>query len=246
MSHTATLILEHLRQVESHRAARSANPSLARRVEEVKRYQQARFSRTYADLMVHHRYAAAARFFLEELYGPHDFAQRDAQFSRIVPALVRLFPHEIVETVGALAELHALSETLDTEMGHHLPDAPLDRAAYAQSWQRTGRAADRERQISLTMDVGRALDRYTRNPLLRHTLRVMRAPARAAGMRELQAFLERGFDTFGAMRGATEFLDIIAERERALVRRLFEADAVASATSMAHDATAGDPLGQLP
>jgi hypothetical protein len=243
MTPTGIAIQNHLREVERQRAVREDDPALAHRVEAVKRYQQARFARTYDDLLKHNRYGGPARFFLDDLYGPHDFAQRDAQFSRIVPALVRLFPHEIVETVAALVELHALSETLDTDMGRHLADVPLDRPTYVQAWQRTGRAADRERQIVLTMDVGRALDRYTRNPLLRHSLRVMRGPSRAAGLRELQSFLERGFDTFGAMRGATDFLGTIADRERALARRLFEADAVAVATLAANQA---DPLGQLP
>ena len=54
--------------------------------------------------------------------------------------------------------------------------------------------------------VGVALDSYTRNPLLRHTLRLMRTPAQAAGLSALQTFLERGFDTFRAMKGADTFL----------------------------------------
>jgi len=49
------------------------------------------------------RYGPAAHFFLEELYGPRDFADRDTQFARVVPALVRLFPREIVATVAILA-----------------------------------------------------------------------------------------------------------------------------------------------
>ena len=37
-----------------------------------------------------------------------------------------------------------------------------------------------------------------------------------AGLPELQAFLEAGFDTFGAMHGAKDFLDTVVGRERAL------------------------------
>jgi hypothetical protein len=190
------------------------------------------------------RYANASRFFLSELYGPDDFAQRDAQFARIVPALVRLFPHEIVDTVAALAALHALSEALDTEMGRRVASPSIDRNRYIEAWQSTGRPDDRERQISLMLGIGRALDHYTRNPLLRRTLRFMRAPARAAGLGELQSFLERGFDTFGAMRGAQAFLDTVARRERALAARLFGVHVVASETFLPFDAE--DPLVQLP
>jgi hypothetical protein len=49
----------------------------------------------------------------------------------------------------------------------------------------------------------------------------MRAPARAAGMSALQSFLESGFETFRAMRGADEFIAWIGERERALAAALF-------------------------
>ena len=167
------------------------------------------------------RYAGAARFFLEDLYGPADFSDRDAQFARIVPALVRLFPQEIVETVADLAALHALSEQLDTAMARAAQQSPLDADEYADAWRAVGQAPGRERQIQLMMAVGRALDRYTRSLLLRQSLRVMRRPAKAAGLGALQQFLERGFDTFRAMRGADAFLSLIAERERNLTRMLF-------------------------
>jgi hypothetical protein len=214
-------ILGHLRVVNEERAARAADRDLAARVEAVKRYQQRRFEHTYADLLDHPRYAGAARFFLDELYGPSDFTQRDTQFVRIVPALVRLFPADVVDTVRTLAELHALSERFDTAMGR-LAETPVDAATYASAWRACGDQVGRERQIALLLHVGEDLDRLTRNSLLRHSLRLMRAPARAANMGALQTFLELGFDTFRAMRGAQEFLSLIAQRERSLAQALFE------------------------
>jgi hypothetical protein len=216
-------ILEHLRTVDEERARRAASPDAFERVQSLKAYQQLRFTRTYADLLASPRYAAAAHFFLDELYGPQDYSQRDSQFARVVPALVRLFPQSIVDTVKTLGELHALSETLDSAVAQHLPSSRVDAAAYTRAWQATGGAQDRERQIALTLSVGQALDRLTHNPVLRHTLRMMRGAARAAGLGELQRFLESGFDTFRAMRGASEFLATIGERERSLARALFSA-----------------------
>ena len=225
-------ILALLQQVDEQRALRSADADLAARVQAVKHYQHARFQHTYTDLLAQPRYAQATRFFLEELYGPEDFTRRDAQFKRVVPALVRLFPHELVLTVQTLGELHALSESLDTDMGRRLGAQAVDLAAYIEAWQQVGRVADREAQIALTHRVGAALDGYTRNPLLRHSLRLMRGPARMAGLPELQAFLEKGFDTFREMRGAKEFLDTVGARERAIAAWLFspgaEAEALAS------------------
>ncbi|HEU6455230.1 MAG TPA: hypothetical protein VN201_07180, partial [Roseateles sp.] len=84
----------------------------------------------------------------------------------------------------------------------------------------------------LTMAVGEALDHLTRKPLLRQTLRLMRGPAQMAGLGALQNFLESGFDTFRAMRGAADFLSTVRQREEVLAGRLFAADA--------------EVLGQLP
>lgn len=221
MSADGQHILEHLKVVADERQRRGADPALAQRVDSVKRYQHARFAQTYGDLSRQADMAQAVSFFLEELYGPGDFTHRDAQFARIVPALVRLFPREIVGTVRTLAELHALSEQLDTAMGQQLTDLPLAAGSYRHAWQAVGRAEAREQQIALMLAVGHALERYTRNPLLRHSLRLMRGPAQAAGLSALQQFLERGFDTFRGLRHAAGFLQLVAERERRLVASLF-------------------------
>lgn len=233
-------ILDHLAVVAAERRRRGNDPALAARVQALKAWQHQRFADTYADLLATPRYAKAARFFLDDLYGPHDFSERDDQFARIVPALVRLFPAEIVQTVRALAELHAISEDLDTQMALALPDGTLSAEVYGAAWRAVGRAPDRERQIRLMLDVGGALDRFTRNPLLRHSLKLMRGPARAAGLGALQGFLENGFDTFREMRGAREFLDTVASRERALAAALFAAGSVAEATR------SGAGSGQVP
>lgn len=236
-SAAAQPILEHLQAVALERVRRAADVTLLERVVALKSYQQRRFARTYADLLASERYAGAARFFLDELYGPRDFADRDAQFARVVPALTRLFSARIVATVRTLAELHALSEQFDTDMARNLTGREVDRRGYIEAWQKTGQVAGRERQIALTLDIGRALESYTRQPLLRRSLHLMRAPARAAGLAQLQHFLETGFDTFGEMRGAHEFLNLVAERERALAAALFETDPSRPASG---------PLEQLP
>ena len=82
------------------------------------------------------------------------------------------------------------------------------------------------------MAVGESLDKLTRKPLLRQTLKLMRGPAQMAGLGALQAFLESGFDTFRAMRGAADFLSTVRQREDTLARALFRDEASA--------------LGQLP
>lgn len=249
MTADANSILAQLAVVERERSARTSSPVLAETVVALKDYQQRRFASTYADLLSSPRYAPAARFFLDELYGPRDFSSRDAQFARVVPAMVRLFPAEIVNTVQTLADLHALSETLDTLMARRLEGREIDRLSYVDAWQHTGDAAQRERQIALTLVVGSSLDRLTRKPFLRGALHMMRGPAKAAGLSALQEFLEIGFDTFKAMDGAADFLATVGARERALAKALFVASLESLALARPNPSTSDAveaALGQLP
>ena len=84
--------------------------------------------------------------------------------------------------------------------------------------------------------MGTDLAHLTRTPGLRMLLRMMRAPAHAAGLGALQRFLEAGFDTFGQLarqRGrVAQFLATIDERERALIVLMSDADPVACETQL--------------
>ena len=214
-----------LAQVTREREMRACDDALQASVDAVKTYQQQRFLHTYADLSAMPRYERAVRFFVTDLYGPMDFTRRDAEFARVAPGIVRLFPRELSKTVADIAFLHALSENLDSQMARYVrvPAGPLQDADYARAWRLTGQPTERRRQIDLVLDLGRSLDRLTRHVLLRQALRAMRVPARRAGLGELQAFLEEGFGAFHAMGGATEFLAIVDQRESDFARSMFGA-----------------------
>ena len=99
-----------------------------------------------------------------------------------MPALVRLFPEDVVKTVKALSELHAISERLDTRMARNLDSPDITARNYVSAWQATGGAADREMQVGLTLTVSDRLDGFTRSLIMRNSLRLMRQPAQAAGL----------------------------------------------------------------
>jgi hypothetical protein len=220
-------ILGNLHAVEAERRRRSEHADLALKVVALKAFQQRRFTRTYADLLATERYGPACRFFLDELYGPRDFTHRDEQFVKIVSGLVTFFPPGVVATVASVAQLHALSELLDTAMAERLRDAQIAAADYVRAWQAVGRPADRHRQITLTVGVAKTLDRVT-SPLMRKGVRAMRLPARAAGLTDLQRFVEAGFDAFVAMHGAKEFIATVQSREEAFAAAVFAADPAAA------------------
>lgn len=235
---TAQKIREAVAEVELLRQENRARPEIGAGVLAIKRFQARRFAGTYADLLAAGPYAAAARFFLEELYSDRDYAERDAQFARIAGAVEKLFPRDVADTAAALAQLHALTESLDHDLARTGSlEGPQDVAGYVRAWRAVGRRADRERQLERVLAIGTEMGRLTRLPGLRLMLKMMRGPAAAAGLSSLQRFLESGFDTFAAMAkargGAERFLATIREREQALLVLLFDADLVACETELA-------------
>jgi hypothetical protein len=243
----ATEIRKAVARVSLLRTAVNANPQLRTAVLRVKRVQSRRFAGTYADLLSAPPYAAATRFFLEELYSDNDYAERDAQFARIAGAIQRLFPAQVAATAVTLAQLHALTEELDQGMAAAWLEQndPQSGEAhlYVNAWRQVGRRSDRERQLAVVIDVGHQMARLTRTPGLRTMLRMMRAPAIASGLGSLQHFLETGFETFAQVvrqRGTDEFLGIVQAREAALIALLFDADPKAC------EAAFGRALGEVP
>lgn len=223
------------------RIVRTGHASLLSGLSAVRQLQAMRFRGTYADLLGQGPYRRATRFFLEELYGQRDYTQRDAQFSRIAGTLQRAFPAQLVGTAVALAELHAMTEELDHAMAVAWaaqgtgPSGEVER--YIAAWQAVGQQERRHTQLDAVVSLGRELQRVTELPGLRFMLRMMRAPAAAAGMSELQTFLEAGFDTFAGMArapgGASAFLGTLEQRERALIVQLFAQSDVACETALA-------------
>ena len=190
-------------------------------------WQGARLARTHRDLLESRRFHDAAEFFLTDLYGPRDLSRHIEELRRILPVMTSVLPDSGLATVAHAMELNALSESLDAAMVERLGEkAPeITDALYGEAYRAVGRAQDRERQIDLIALLGEALDKLTHIRFIGMTLKMMRTPAQLAGLGELQAFLERGYAAFGAMRGgAGEFVSIIVTRERAISRALFAGD----------------------
>jgi hypothetical protein len=205
--------------------ARAASPDLAPRLDQLAKWQAARLNATYADLARQERYAPAIAFFQSDLYGPGDYSRRDADLARVVPLMTAVLPDAVIRTVARAMELSVLSQELDRRMLKHLPlGAKLSVAAYCDAFRALANRPERERQIALIVEIGRALDRYVQKPLVRSTLAAMRHPARAAGLGALQAFLERGFSAFAHLRGAREFLATVESRETELMNAIFRGD----------------------
>lgn len=245
----AEAIREAFARVAILREQAESQPALRQAIIDVKALQGERFAGTYADELNGGRFEVASRFFLTELYSAQDYTRRDAQFTRIAGAIDKLFPARVSSLALALAQLHALTEELDSVMGQAWlkagnPKTVEDRAnQYVKVWRQTGRGDDRYHQLATVLGIGEELARLTRLRGLRTMLKMMRGAATAAGLADLQHFMETGFDTFadlGKQTGGTEaFLRQIEARESALMKMLFEADLVTCETTLAK--TLGKP-----
>jgi hypothetical protein len=238
MTTPADTLRAHLAQVDALRqAAFSASSTVQAALAGVRLVQVRRFHFTYTDFLTSTRHRQAAQFFLTELYGSHDYSQRDAQFARIAGAIERLFPAKVMALALQMAEVHALTEALDWQLAQawvslpplgtpSLPPAAIDPLAlaqrYLQCWRQVGRSADRDRQLQAVMTLGWHMAEVVRIPGLRMGLRLMRRPAHAAGLSALQQVLEQGFDAFTSMGQPDTFLNEVQARESDWIACFFD------------------------
>jgi hypothetical protein len=210
------------RHLEALIALREAKGVPRARLAALKDWQARRLDQTYADMTRQPRYAAAMRFFLEDLYGQKDFTERDDDMTRILPMLSKILPESAVETAALAMELEVLTEELDHRVASALPArGAITEESYAAAYREATTRAQRRKQVALGVAVGKRLDSLVRKPFFLRTLKLMRTPARVAGLGKLQDFLERGFAAFDAIGGADEFLAALEAREHAVIDDLF-------------------------
>lgn len=171
----------------------------------------------------------AARFFLDDVYNDADFSRRDADIARVMPMMQALLPRQMLETLADAIELGAFTQGLDLRVAEALERmAPrrrsLDAALYARAYTAVTTPQERSHQIDLIARVGHGLGRALRTTGVGTLLKLARGPARAAGLGELQGFLERGVQAFSCIGDVDGFIDEIEHEERTVSARLFDDD----------------------
>ena len=126
-------------------------------------------------------------------------------------------------------ELGLLTHALDLRMAQVLQQVGgsrrrLDAALYARAYRLSGLPRLRGYQIDLIARVGLGLGHALRLPGVPMLLRLSRTPARAAGLSQLQGFLERGDEAYRQLGEAPAYLDEIERGERSVSARLFAGD----------------------
>ena len=222
MTMSALALIE---EIAARRAQVAQDPGKLSRLQALQRWQVDRLQLTYADFSADPRHRAALAFFIDDLYGPHDFTQRHRDLKKVLHQWERLLGARARQAVRHALELEALTQSLDLAVVTELGAANLTVASYAAAYRRTDRREDRQRQIWLILAVGRALDTLIDVPAIGVALRAARLPARVIGVSALQEFLERGYRAFRTMGGAQELLRKIEQRETSIMQRLFAGSA---------------------
>ena len=214
-----------LAEARDLRLAAAADPVRGQRRDRLRAWQAARLAKTHADLLASPKFNIAATFFLSDLYGPKDFSERDTEMEKVLPIMTTMLPVSGLRTLLLAVEVDALSERFDAEMvavlGKRLDQDGLALDDYAAAYRQVGDRDGRELQIRLIGETGEALDALAHKAFAGAALKLMHGPAQLAGLGELHAFLERGFNAFRSLRRADEFLETIVQRERELTVSLF-------------------------
>jgi hypothetical protein len=190
------------------------------RLRELRTWQAERLSRTYADLHADPHYTQAIEFFLRDVYGPQEFAQRDRDLGRAWHYLNRALPRAACDLLARAIELHVLTAELDQALSEALPAGPVSAQTYETAYRIVNRRGARAHQIDLVVAIGQDLTRLVRRPWVALALRAAHTPAHAAGLGALQDFLERGFAAFRHMSDPQALLQAVRERETRLMDAL--------------------------
>ena len=225
----AARLVAALRQHDKLSRERVEGGGLSPEMAMLRAWQARRLVRTYADFLADPRYEPACRFFLDDIYAPKDFSQRNADILRIHEFMSRIIPARALKTLTKAIELNNLTEELDAK----LLDALLNQVGvtdsiseeqYAEAYRLCDNYDDRVKQIEMIVDIGRDLENLVRHRVIGWTLRLARGPAYRAGWHELQDFLENGYNAFRRMDKADQFRNAIHDREMAILDNIYRGE----------------------
>lgn len=221
----AQQIIKHIHRVNALRDL-ATKLDIMPVIHQLQHWQCERLLVSHADLAQQKRYQKAMAFFVDELYGPKDFSQRDADLARVIPKLAKVLPDKAMNAMDDALALNALSFDLDMEMAQFLKanysHQPIDRHSYAQAYRHVGRIDDRAHQIGIISHLGDQLADVIKIRGIGMLISLSRRPAKLAGVLALHEFLERGFNAFKAIGDVQGFVQPVLAREKNLMGALLD------------------------
>lgn len=179
----------------------------------------------FEDMQARPDQAAAVAFIISDLAGV-EISQRDQEFAKVVPMMVRLLPKNVLASAAAAMRLNAsvlennlaICQSIDAA---HLLSGKVREREYAEACRCVTSYEECMELVGLTAQLGHELQHAIEIPMIGVTLKAMRGPARLAGIGALQSFLETGFRTFAALENVDQFLSEIEQRMDRIFRRIY-------------------------
>jgi hypothetical protein len=173
-------------------------------------------------------YEPVGEFFFTELYGPHDFSQRDndarrlQHFLHLVPGVHLRDVEELLELISTTAELDdALTRLI---MGRGAP-LTFDEPLYERLYREADNYDTRRRQLELINSTLAIVFRHSRSYLLGIALERSGLIARLAGFESGHTFLLKGYQALRNVTTIDHFATTIYNRELARLNRIFGREA---------------------
>lgn len=220
MSDITKQIIRHLHAVETMQEI-AEKAELVEKIKQLQEWQCQRLLISHKDLYDDPKFKPAMQFFIDELYGPKDFSQRDQDIAKVVPKMSKLLPEKALLSLSSALYLNAISYELDFAMASSLNGKEINRDTYAEAYREAKNETPRTQQIDYIERLGFDLAEVVQIRGISFLLKMSRKPAKLAGVLSLHEFIEQGFNAFNQLGHVREFIDPIIQRERITMRQLF-------------------------
>ncbi|MFQ5583326.1 MAG: hypothetical protein ACE5GL_02685 [Calditrichia bacterium] len=188
-------------------------------------YQLARIRETYRDLQQIPEYKKLYHFFINQIYGPHDFGFRNQSIKTLHRRLSGILKGEIINAVGKVIELNDLSDSLDDRMAEQMLELgigpELNKTQYREIYKSLDNYDERVYQIKLLADSVKGIHHISQMRFIGWSLKTVQKAAHLAGMGKIMDFLVEGYEAFRSVKNIEYFTRTLLNRELALNDELF-------------------------
>jgi hypothetical protein len=133
MSDSTKQIIRHLHGISTMQEI-ADKAGLMTTIKAVQTWQCKRLLASHQEMYQQERFKPAVEFFINELYGPNDFSQRDQDIARIVPKMSKFLPEKALQSLASALHLNTLSFELDFDLARKLVDTDINRETYAKAY----------------------------------------------------------------------------------------------------------------
>ena len=219
MNDSTKQIIRHLHGIRTMQEI-AEKAELMATIRSVQAWQCKRLLASHQHMYQQKRFRPAVEFFIDELYGPNDFSQRDQDIARVVPKMSTFLPQKALQSLASALYLNTLSFELDFGLAKQLVNIEINRDTYAKAYVSCNNLANRQQQIDYIRTLGNDLADVVKMRGISSLLFISRKPAKMAGVLALHEFLEKGFKSFKNLGNVDDFITPVVNKEHEIMQQL--------------------------